>query len=444
MAVPGWQLRNVTEGFIEDALLNVHVKDTFERFSREATVWIADPDGSKRNSYLDFTECMLRVGPPRRHAHTLASDPDNGETHTLLTDGGHTLLSSPTAENRFGGFVRNPHEEAGVLRLDLLSHDTWLRKRDIFYTANQQGIEDTLQDLVTRFTPLVWNPNLVDVQNDRTIDRSWKGERLVTVIEELATKSDGEEFGATDDREFFFRPREAQDSPVSFTPDRWDDYDIDGDAGREVTRVTIYYGQSGENAVTVQNRERQLELQERLGADRPVIQEKTKSFPEIETEEAAEEKGHSILDRRDAIKVLELETWDAHGVRPGDVAPVVIPEKNVDDEFRVAEIVYRWIEDDTLVTLARNAEGVVDLLVELSEDLTRIDLRAGSDEATITEMLEFEVYQENSVKVEVLERSIPDDQFQWGEHKGGWGDPAGGPGGRWGDNMGAWTQHTEV
>ncbi|MFC7196964.1 hypothetical protein ACFQL4_23750 [Halosimplex aquaticum] len=135
------------------------------------------------------------------------------------------------------------------------------------------------------------------------------------------------------------------------------------------------------------------------------------------------------------VQTGSLTTWEAFGLRPGDVTHVVAPDQGVDRDFRIAEVTYRWADDETAVQLAENTGGVVDTLVSLSNEVTRIDSRAADEDATITQFVEFDRALGVDLELTAYRRTVPDDQLLLGTTKGGWGDPRVG-GGRWGDQRG--------
>ncbi len=412
-APPGtveWRLLRVSDGVYDPDLLDVSVTDAFNRFARQATVTLDDPDGDKPKTYRRPTQVDLEVRW--------------GGVDAAFV-------------RRFGGFVVNPKSESEQTELEVLSHDFWLRKRQVFQSYTDTAISDILNDLVVELTPLDWAPGNVTVVNDDQIDRDWKGERLDEVVSELASISADEEFGANDAGEFFFRPKETDAAPRNFTPGSYADADFEEDAKREVNEVTVYYGEGNDTgAVSVQDLASQKELADELGRPRPVVVGVTKAFPEITTEEAAERKARKLLDDRSVVQTGTLSTWEAFDVDPGDVTRVVVPEQAVDRDFRVAEISYAWTDDETELKLAENTDGVLDTLVSLSNEVSRLDSRAADESATITEFVDLAQAVGVEFELAAYKRTVPDDQLLFGATRGGWGDPAVG-GGRWGDRRGS-------
>lgn len=405
-----WRLRRVNDGVADDALLDVEVTDAYNRFARQATAVLDDPDGTKAEEYPQPMPVELDV---RR--------------------------GDAPFDKRFGGFVINTATEQDATTLEILSHDFWLRKRRVFRAFDGVGIADVLELLVTDLTPLDWASGAeVEVVNERPVERDWKGERLDEVLAELAAMSAGEDFGATDDGVFFFRPRdsEANEAPRSFPAGEYAEANFSEDGKREVNKVTLYYGEEpNTGAVSVQDRASQQDLADELGRSDPVVVGETKTYPEIATEETAEQKARQILNDRSTVQTGTLKTWEAFDVTPGDVTRVVVPDQNVDRDFRVAEITYTWRDDETEVKLAENSDGVLDTLVDLSQEVSRIESRAADESATITQFVDLAEEVGVEFDLTAYKRTVPDDQLLFGATKGGWGDTRAG-GGLWGDQRG--------
>ncbi|NEU57108.1 hypothetical protein [Halorussus sp. MSC15.2] len=405
-----WRLRRVNDGTVDDALLDVEVTDAYNRFARQATAILDDPDGVKSGAYPQPTPVELDV---RR---------DDG-----------------AFVQRFGGFVINTTTEQDATTLEILSHDFWLRKRQVFRSFAGDSIAAVLKLLITDLTPLNWaNGAEVEIANEQPVERDWKGERLDEVVAELAAKSAGEDFGATDEGVFYFRPRDstANEAPRTFPPGEYDEANFSEDGKREVNKVTLYYGEgSNTGAVAVQDRGSQQRLADELGRSEPVVVGETKTYPEIADEKTAEQKARQILNDRSAVQTGTLKTWEAFEVTPGDVTSVVVPEQGVNRDFRVAEVTYKWRDDRTEIKLAENSDGVLDTLVSLSQEVSRLDSRAADESATITQIVDLAEQAGVEFDLTAYKRSVPDDQLLFGQLKGGWGDPRSG-GGRWGDQRG--------
>ncbi len=385
-----WQLYDPTAETYEEAMIDCTVQDAYSRFARKATVTLSDPSGLLAATYPRKTPLQIYAA--------------------------ETELAEPAL--RFGGYVDDIKTSAGTTTLELLSFDFWLRARKVYSVVATETISAALQALVEAYTPLEWDAGLVSVQNDIEITRTWKGDALDAVLAELSSMSAGEEWGATDDGKFFFRPQATRRSPRDFVEGEWGSADFEEDSRAEINKVTIYYGETSTGAVSLQDRVSQKLLQERFGSPRPVVIEAVKTYPEIATEEAARAKAAQILADRQVIRTGTLETWGALAVRPGDVCRVEVEDQQVDGDYRVAQIEYSWSEERTVVTLAENSDGVVDVLVELSDEVSRIDARAADTDATVLEVvcLTEPIVMVSEVRIYV--RAVPPTMFTFGAHRG--------------------------
>lgn len=410
--VPGvipvvWRLFDPRTGNQIAELLDCWVQDAFSRFARTAEVAVYDPDSATERAYPLDTPVELWVS-------------ENGGPLEL----------------RFGGFISMVSTDADTTTWKLLAHDFWLRRRTVFKTYSEQTISRILEDLVTTLTPLTWDPARVAVTYDKTLTQTWKGDSLDVVLAELSAASDGEEFGADDQMRFFFRPRRSSRSPRDFVEGEYLDAEFEDDAQAEVNKVTIYWGQSGATgAVSVQDRASQLRLQQQFDAPRPVVVEVVKTYPELASEAEARQKAAAILADRQVIRTGIVTTWGGAKVRPGDVCAVRVPDQQINGTYRVAQIEYDWDSGETTVKLAENSEGVVDVLAELSDEVSRIDARAADGDAPLLEIVDLTEEIVVDVELAVYTRLVPGDMFVFGSARGGLGDPVAG-GGRIGDHRG--------
>ena len=381
---------------------SIRVQDAYLRFARKATVEIYDPDGS------------IAAATPRDTSIYLYAAPYPGAPSQL----------------RFGGFVVDIGTSENNTVLDLLSYDFWLKRRVVYKTYTNTGLRDILRDLITTLTPLVWDDARIDITNDIVISQVWKGEPLDSVISQIANMSRSEEWGADDEARFYFRARGTRTSPRHFTEGNYVDASFAEDGRMEINRVVIYYGQPGDNAgaVAVQDRGAQIELQRRYNAPRPVVIEVTKTYPEITNEDDARIRAAAILADRKVIRTGEIETWGAISVRPGDVCAVEVPDQGISGSYRVAQIEYSYPEDETVVKLAENTEGVVDVLVELSDEVSRIDARDADPEATLVEVVNLTEEIDIEMELAVYVIHVQEGVFLFGDAGGNLGDPRAGGG----------------
>lgn len=402
-----WRLFDPRTGEPIAELLDCWVQDAFSRFARTAEVAVYDPDSAIETAYPLDTPVELWVS-------------EEGAPFEL----------------RFGGFISKVSTDADTTTWKLLAHDFWLRRRTVFKAYAEQTISQILEDLVTTLTPLAWDPTLVTVTHDKTLSLTWKGDALDATLAELSAASDGEEFGADDQMQFFFRPRRSSRSPRDFIEGEYLDAEFEDDAQAEVNKVTIYWGQSGATgAVSVQDRASQLRLQQQFEAPRPVVVEVVKTYPEISSEAEARQKAATILADRQVIRTGTVTTWGGTRIRPGDVCAVRVPEQQIDGTYRIAQVEYDWDSGETTVKLAENSEGVVDVLAQLSDEVSRIDARAADGDAPLLEIVDLTEEIVVDVELTVWAWMTPGDMFAFGITRGGLGDPIVG-GGLLGDQRG--------
>lgn len=404
-----WRAYLPVQDIYEEDLLDVYVRDGYDRFARKADILLNDPDGTLRTRYTRGTPVRLEV--------------DSG--------GGF--------QTQWAGFVVDPSTGENQTEIELYGHDLWLRKRNVISSYEETSILGILEDLVTRLTPLKWNPDLVNVDDNQVLSIGWKGQQLDEVVNELASYSGGEYFGATNDREFFFLKPDTQQSPRNFGPTSFIEAEFDEDSTRSINQVTVYYDE-GDSAVTVDNRDSQRELSNSLQTEDNVVLDVTRSYPDIETRENARRKAEAILTGRDSIRTGTITTWEGFDVEPGQSTYVEIPEHDVDQEMRVAQTEYWWMEDETKITVAGGgSDDVIDTLVDLSDQVERIEQQGASEDAALTRFINQDLNFELDFALKGYKRTVPDDQFLLGAQKGNFGHPDVG-GGYLGDQAGPWEE----
>lgn len=415
-----WRLRDVNAGTIDDRLLDVpQCTLAYNRFAQKARVLLEDSTGVVPGEYPTGTPLELDV---------VRSDDGYGNSFGDSYGSGWST--------RFGGFVNGFDGDPSTTELELLSHDAWLRRREVYRSYSSVAKSDILADLVGDLTPLTIDTGRIDVFDDDPISAEWSGVPLDKVVSEIASASNDEIFGATKDMVFFFEQRDVEQATRDFTAGEYYGSNFSSDGDVELNEVTVYYGgDPADSAVVVEDRQSQRDLAEQLDAGTGVVISDSKTFTEIIDEAVAERKGEEILNGATEITTGELSTWEGFDIQPGQLTRVVAPDHDVDDEFRVAEITHSWLTDETRVVLAENSEGVIDTLVELSDEVGRVDARAASNNATITRMTDLAVDFEFVFELEAYKQTVPSDALIFGETKGGFGDERVG-GGRLGDQRG--------
>ena len=358
-----WRLRRLPDDEVDDDLETAYVRDAINPFANKAEVTLDDPDGTKRDEYPRPTLVELDVRIPG------------------IFDWAR----------RFAGFVQDYAHDRNETELVILSHDFWLRKRNVDASYEDETLSAILEDIITRFTPLIWDPALINIENDDEITRQWGGQPIEVVLEEIRTISGGDElFGATFDREFYFRPLGNESASRQFVEGEYSDTEWDQDGKRAANRASVRYFEDGEDerVVTENNLSAQRALQEAIGSDSRVEIEISKNRQDIESEARARDFAKKLLEERSELLTGRLETWEAFAVLPGQLTTVVDSEQEVDDEFRVAQTEFEWPGEPTLATVAEKAIDTVDELVELSDEVQRLDLQGTDADAPRLEAVE--------------------------------------------------------
>lgn len=342
-----------SEPRVESDLIDVNRTKALNRFAREAKIEIWDASKDKLKNYEDYEEVQIYY------------------------DG----------ELDFGGFVVEQQWRDNQTDVYLLSHDFWLKKNTVVREFEDMAISDILETLIVEETPLIWNDELVEVGDDQAITQEYRGETVNEIIDDLSQASTQEQYGATNNREFFFERQERSSGPVDFERGRYLSTEWDDDSRREVNRITLYYSE-GDESVTVEDKTKQKRLGEQIGSDDPVVESASVSRPEIDDERSAERKAQSLLSRQEPLELGDIETFSIQDVEPGDVVDVVDPSNDIDDEYVVFETTTEWAEGE--VRVASNESGVLDILADLSEDVDRIDLKDADTDADDTEIINIE------------------------------------------------------
>jgi hypothetical protein len=345
-------------------LYNVYTKRAFNRFANEAKVWLDDPDGNLDETFEFGTKVQLDV---------------------------QTSATGAFSRNFAGYVAGNPQRDDQRTVVDILSFDAFLRERTVNRGYSSQTVSYILEDLITTLTPVQWASGAnVNVNDDKTITREYRGAKLDKVLQELSNISNTDSWGANFDNEFYFRPTGSDSAPVDFLDGQYYSASISEDGKKAVFKVVLYYGDVSEDgstdnrdAVAVEQTSEQSDLGNKLGTD-PVVIELPKHYPQISNKDAAKAKANDILDRHSPLLVGEVKSWEAFEVEPGEITRFEYPERAIDTEFRVAQIEHRWLEDETNVKLAENSAGVLDTLVQVSDEVARLDAR-GQDSTVVAD-----------------------------------------------------------
>ena len=405
-----WRLRRVADDSVEDALFDVEVVDAVNRFGRHAIVWIDDEGGEKWTQY------------PRGSAHELEVSDDGGETFT----------------RRFAGYVVERREAdnqgADELEVELYSFDHFLRRNRFSRDLTGDSIATALEGIIDDFTPVKWEPGNVTVGEETTLNREFEGEIVEAAISELATKSQNEEFGVNDDLEFFFRPRETDTAPRDIEDDQWLDYDIPELGKEALNEFELFYGDGDDEAsIVVDDGGDKFSLQDSIGANSPVVLYDFAVREDIDNESDARDKAEELLEQRESTLTGEVTTFGLFDARPGDLINVTINSRDLDGEFRIAELRYNWGRDETTVTIVERRGDQDETLIRITDTLKRVEGRDANRDAPTTILKELGVDLEWTVALRVSQNSYADDAFRFGDFGDGVG--AEGVGGTLGDQL---------
>jgi len=334
-----------------------------DRFARSARVEIAASEGRNiRDDYPSFEPVRI-----------------------YYDDGAGDVL-------KMTGFVVEFKQKgkAGVV-LGILSGDFLLRRRDdLFISYAAKAISFILQDLIESYSPLEWDGANIDVRNDRVLTREWRGVRMDEIIQELSILSYNEEFGADNNLKFFFRPRDKSSAPISFTDSNIINADEEYSETEAFDRVVVYYPDAiagADKAVTATRFDRAAENQARVGTVRPIIRAESFDHREITVEADAIQKAEEHLIKADPLIIISIETIGYPDLLPGEQVSVTSTDLGLltPTFFVIAEIIWEAASDKTMVKLIKNSGGVVDVILALTTEKTRVDMKDAAAGVAVVE-----------------------------------------------------------
>ena len=406
-----WRIRRFQDGEteFEENLVDVSVVDAVNRFGRKATAYIDDSSGERKGKYRRGTGIEFQVTSDAPEPEPLAINDtetqsvNNDETETYsditvggtLNVGGTLDVASPEYTTRFRGFVIEQGEMdrngRDMLELEVYSFDYFLRQDTIERDFSGENYFDALQEIIEDFTPVVWNPDNVSVVNNDTLTRGYRGEKVDEALDEISSKSANEEYGVNDDLEFFFRPREFGNAPRDVDNSQWLDYDFPEESKQTVNEVQLFYGEGGDaGSVIVDRASDKQELEDNLGLSGPGVLRKEITYEDITTESDAREKAEQVLNQKEVVQRGEVTTYQLYDAEPGDVINVTITAQDIDQEFRIAEIEYRWSDDATVLQLVERTDKDDERLVEITDTLNRVERRNADRDAIATRFVDTE------------------------------------------------------
>ncbi len=385
-----WRAVRQPGSIADEDLIDVRpLTDAINRLASKAVLIFQDPNGDKQGDY------------PRGQRVELEYSKDTGQTWTQRASG----WVQDTVRNTEGGVDR--------VTVNLVGYDHFLTTEKVYREYISTSLNDIVQDLIENFTPVTYDASLVNLeQGTKTITRDFQGESVRAALSEITSQSADEDFGVNDDFKFFLEKRETTRAGSDITDGDWFAYDLPEQGRASVNRVELFYGQAGSRArVIVEDRAQQRELKDRLGAASNVVISKSVTYPEIGNEDAAEAKAREILERREPVLKGTIRTFDREDMEPGEVFRLQIGEKNLDKDFRIAQVDYFWQRGETIVTAAEDVADVEDLLVSLADTVHRVSSRDADPDATFTQFLDLRDGVEINTRAGFTDTSTASDGF---------------------------------
>jgi len=350
-----WTLtRDQTE--TEDSLYDIQYVDSANTFGDFLVAKIDDVNGTKFDEYPRGTRVDASVTP---------------------TD-------ETTSIPKFSGYVVERREidqgGADALEVEAYTFDQFLRRNKVSTDLTGQTITQALETIVTNDTPVTFNSSKISVGDNQELTRSFRGVKVETAIRDLAFKSENEDFGVDGDLEFFFRPEETTHIDRGVDDTNWYTYDIPELGKEAINEVEVWY-EDGEESVIVDNGQDKLDLQESLGLAGPGTQRAEITREDITNLSDAEDEGRKFLTFRNSTLSGEITTFGLFTAEPGDTINVTISSRGIDTEFRIAEVDYRWGEDETTLTIVEKRGNNDDVLLRLTDAVSRVELRPANRDA---------------------------------------------------------------
>ena len=436
MMVVDWQLTRLPSGEVDGDLFWFRSVNARNRFARRATLEVSDTDNDKQELYPfgQRVELAVREGSILTIESTETHTVSGGETQTWATIEQAETSTLEQAENStiqtqefqrdWAGFVvaTEPVEDASadVAEIECYGYDHFLRRVEVIREYTSETLETILEDIITTFTSINWVPENVDLVQNPTISIRFKGERADEAIERVLARSVGEDFGVDNDFEFFAREQDIETSPDAITNADWFDYSFPDDARRTINEVELHYNENSDTnrtteRIIVEDGGLKKDLEAALDAPRPVTVKRTLTRPDIVNDAEAEALARDTLGEQSQIDTGEIQTIGLFDTEPGDILPITIDQKDIDDEFRVAGIEREW--GRTRTTVVEDTGDQDDLMVALFDDVSRIDSRPADVEVTATRFLDTAVASTITATATISTRSFGDEQFEPGLHR---------------------------
>jgi len=350
-----WTLtRDETEP--EDNLYDVQYVDSANTFGDYLIAKIDDINGTKFDQYPRGTRVDASVTP---------------------TD-------STTSIDKFSGYVVERREVdqggADALEIEAYTFDQFLRNNTVSTDLSGQTIDTALQTIVENDTPVSFNASKITVGDNQELTRSFRGVKVEEALIDLAFKSESEDFGVDDTLDFFFRPEETEHIDRGVDDTNWFNYDIPERGKEAINEVEVWYD-NGEESVIVDDGGDKLDLQDSLGLAGAGTQRAEITREKITDLGDAEDEGRKYLQFRNATLTGEITTFGLYTAEPGDTIDVSISTRGIDTEFRIAEVDYRWADDETILTIVEKRGDNDDILLRLTDAVSRVEMREANRDA---------------------------------------------------------------
>jgi len=281
----------------------------------------------------------------------------------------------------FAGMLENvikTSAKGSLIKLEGRDYTAYLLYVYAIKAYSNQEISTTFKDLLTTYAPQFGQTNIDNT--GISLAPEYKNRQLFSIGREYGEMAEFELWSDAE-KEMYFKPRNYADSGVTFSEaDNILDYDMPSEGERIYTKVTVY-GKQGV-AVQVENRS----LREELGFEReaPPITD-----PAIATNAEGKKRGEAFLAKRAIPKIIKIHTWGQETLNVGSLATVNITDELIlNYQYVVLQIDYITPGlPSTIVTLARYAEGIEDIILSLRSDANTLLASEQDLEATLERWL---------------------------------------------------------
>lgn len=383
----------------DDGLYDVpEIQDTFNPFANYGVATIDDTDGTQydkfpRGTRVDFVFADEITDPDNLYVNDTETKFINNNDSELWRDifvggtinvGGTLNTGERDRTTRLQGFVveRREIEDNGAdkLEIEVYSLDQLLRGNTVSANTNGKTIKEALESIIINDTPVTWVASNVTVEDNITLTRNLRGEKVDNALLILSFLSANERIRVNDDIEFEFTPQEQTQAPRDINQDQWFFADKPEEGKEVINECRVFYN-DGNDRVTVSNGADKLALQDSLGLDDPFSTVKEVSRPDITELNDAKDIGNKILNNRDTTLPITVTTFGLETAKPGEVITVDIPQKGISGDFEIASWRYDWGNDETEFILVENSGYQDELLVRVVDAIDRIELEGVNRDA---------------------------------------------------------------